>query len=437
MSFHTANVHPVESDRELAPLEILKNTLDCVTAPILVISASGKVEAVNTCFRDIFSVGDDNFVGNIRRGSIEFHKPKAFAGAGSPGQPTPTFQARISIYGSNSILLGFTISKIWVGTKRFAIFTCQPLDAVFAKRREIKSLRDNLELKVRMRTIALANRVQELDLARNKLNSTLKTLQATQSSLLNAEKMAALGRLVAGVAHEVNTPLGIGVTASSHLSEQVTKLSKAYSDGSITNNHMIKFLEDSEESIQIIGKNLNRAAGLVRSFKKVAVDQNNEAVMLINMKEYIDDVLLSLRPQIKQTKHHVHVVCDEALEIMTYPGIISQLLTNLISNSLCHAFTDDDEGEMSIEFFETDDDRLHLRYKDSGRGIPLDFIDKIFEPFVTSKRGDGGTGLGLHIVHNLVTQKLLGTVACHSIYGNGVTFEISWPRYSEPTQFQE
>ena len=437
MSFHATKVHPVRNDGDLAPLETLINTLNSVTAPILAISASGKIEAVNSCFCDVFSVAEQNFAGNIRGGAIEFHNTKAFTGDGAPGQPTPAFQAHVSIHGTKSVILGFTISRIWVGSKRLALFTCQPLNAVFAKRREIKSLKENLELKVRMRTIALANRVQELDLARSKLNSTLKTLQATQASLLNAEKMAALGRLVAGVAHEVNTPLGIGVTASSHLSEEVKSLSKAYADGSITNTKMAEFLRNAEESAQIIGKNLVRAADLVRSFKKVAVDQNNEIAMQINMKAYVDDVLLSLRPQLKQTNHKVHVVCDETLEIMTYPGILSQLLTNLVSNSLCHAFTDSDEGEIFIEFFTTGDDRIHLKYRDTGRGIPVDFIDKIFEPFVTSKRGDGGTGLGLHIVHNLVTQKLLGTVDCHSVFGNGVTFEISWPRHTQSNQSPE
>jgi len=437
VSFHTANVRPVISDKELAPLEILRSALDCVTTPILAISASGRVEAVNTCFRDLFSVASDSLEKNFRRGAVEFHRLKAFSGESSPGLPKPAFQAQVSIYDINSQMLGFTVTRIWVGTRRLAIFTCQPLDAVFTKRREMKSLQDNLELKVRMRTIALASRVRELDLARSKLTSTLKTLQATQSSLLNAEKMAALGRLVAGVAHEVNTPLGIGVTASSHLSEQVTKLSSAYADGSITNNHMTEFLENSDESVQIISKNLNRAADLVRSFKKVAVDQNNEAIMLTNMKEYVEDVLLSLKPQLKQTNHQVHVVCDKTFEIMAYPGILSQLLTNLVSNSLCHAFTDDENGEIFIEIFETSDHRVHLKYRDTGRGIPADFIDKIFEPFVTSNRADGGTGLGLHIVHNLVTQKLLGTVVCHSTFGDGVTFEVSWPQHNKPIQTQQ
>ena len=436
MSIHTAKLRSVGNGRELAPLEILKNTLDSVDAPVIASSAFGKIYIVNNCFESVFSVVADQVEGSPRQTTIEIHGLKVFEGEGSPGMSPPKFQARISICGEKSAVVGITISKIWVGAKRLAIFTFQPLDAILARHREIKSLQDNLELKVRMRTIALANRVRELDLARNKLTSTLKTLQATQSSLMNAEKMAALGRLVAGVAHEVNTPLGIGVTASSHLAEEITALSRAYADGSITNSQMAEFIKDSDESVQIIGKNLNRAADLVRSFKKVAVDQNNEVAMQINMKEYVDDILLSLRPQLKQTKHQVQVTCDDKLQLMTYPGILSQLLTNLISNSLTHAFADDDAGEMSIEIFETNNDRIHLKYKDSGRGIPADFIDKIFEPFVTSKRGDGGTGLGLNIVHNLVTQKLLGTVACHSTFGNGTTFEISWPRNSKPEQPQ-
>lgn len=432
MSIHTANVSPVKSDSKLAPAKVLKATLESVAIPILAVSGQGKILAANSCFLSLFSLPGDSLEGKSREAAINFQGAKVFEGEGAAGQPTPQYQARVSFGGSNILRLGVSISRIWVGQERVAVFTCQKLDSIFAKRRETQNLRDNLELKVRMRTIALANRVKELDLARNKLAKTLKTLQATQSSLLNAEKMAALGRLVAGVAHEVNTPLGIGVTATSLLSEEVAKLSKAYADGTITNNHMAEFLERSEESALIIGKNLNRAAELVRSFKKVAVDQNNEAIMRINLKDYVDDILLSLRPQLKQTKHIVHVACDEKLEIMTYPGILSQLLTNLISNSLTHAFADEGEGEIFIEFFRTGDDRLHLKYKDTGRGIPVDFIDKVFEPFVTSKRGQGGTGLGLHIVHNLVTQKLLGTVDCHSTFGEGVTFNMSWPQESRP-----
>jgi len=409
---------------------LFHSTLGCVSLPVMALTSNGTITVVNNHFTSIFSITPGALQGSIRKNTLTFRSVKPFTEDGLPGMEKPDFKARIRIQGSKEFMVGFSLKRIWMGSCRIAIISFQKLDDIFAERRKLKNLQENLALKVRLRTIALANRVRELDAAKDKLSKTLKDLQATQSSLLNAEKMAALGRLVAGVAHEVNTPLGIGVTASSHLSESLQSLTNAYNEGKVTQRIMEDFLKDSDEAVRIIMNNLVRGAELVRSFKKVAVDQNNEDARLINMNDYIEDILLSLRPQIKQTKHTVTVKCDTSLQVKTYPGILSQLITNLITNSLSHAFSDEDVGEMHVEVTVTANNELHLSYHDSGQGIPDNMIEKVFEPFVTSKRGHGGTGLGLHIVHNLVTQKLGGTVQCTSNAGEGAHFEIYWPQHA-------
>jgi len=411
---------------------LLNKTLESVTVPVIAIAASGKIVAVNTIFANLFSTVAATLIDKKRNNVTDFRSLKPFEGEGTAGLPAPKYQLQLSILNSKAVILGITIQRIWVAGHRIAVFSCQPLKELFAKRREVKQLHENLELKVRMRTVALANRVRELDQAKARLTTTLKTLQSAQASLMNAEKMAALGRLVAGVAHEVNTPLGIGVTASSHLAEELKALSKSYADHSITNEQMTQFLNSSDEAVQIIVNNLVRAANLIRSFKKVAVDQNDEMARSINMKNYVEDVLLSLRPQIKCTSHTVQFDCDPDLELKTYPGILAQLLTNLITNSLTHAFSDEEAGEMNIKISLENNNEVYLKYLDTGRGIPEDMIEKVFEPFVTSKRGQGGTGLGLNIVHNLVTQKLGGSVKCSNTAGQGACFELRWPQDVAP-----
>jgi signal transduction histidine kinase len=259
----------------------------------------------------------------------------------------------------------------------------------------------------------------------------METLQIAQKQLVEAEKMAALGTLVAGVAHEINTPIGIGVTAASYLQQRTQEISHRYETETMNRSALEKYFEIAHESSEMILQNLQRAAEQIQSFKQVAVDQTSHEKRRFKVKPYIDDLLLSLHPKLKRTKHTVNVQCPENIEIVSYPGAFSQILTNFILNSLLHGFEDIAQGEIVIEMTE-EPEFLWLRYSDNGRGMTRDEQSHVFEPFYTTKRAQGGTGLGLHIVYNLVTQQLGGIIHCESTPGTGTTFVIRIPLVENP-----
>jgi signal transduction histidine kinase len=188
---------------------------------------------------------------------------------------------------------------------------------------------------------------------------------------------------------------------------------------------MEQYLQTIGDSIAIIRTNLQRASDLVRSFKQVSVDQSSEARRTFQIKSYLEEVLLSLHPRLKKTRHQVVIDCPETLEITSFPGAISQIVTNLLMNSLIHAYGPDDEGTIRIAVSRSGD-KLTLRYSDDGKGMEPDVVSKMFDPFFTTNRGGGGTGLGMHIVYNLATQTLGGTIQCDSEPGVGTTVTIDF-----------
>ena len=238
--------------------------------------------------------------------------------------------------------------------------------------------------------------------------------------------MASLGGLVAGIAHEINTPIGIGVTAASLLDQKISEFQKLYNSAKMKRSDLEKFLDTVGQSGSIISSNLDRAADLVRGFKQVAVDQSSEEKRIFALAPYLEDVILSLRPKLKRLKHNTSIVGDQTIEVESYPGAFSQIATNFIMNSIMHAYDDEDEGKMVVEIH-LDGREVTVEYTDDGRGIPEENLAKIFEPFFTTKRGDGGSGLGMHIVYNLVTQKLGGSINCESRVGTGTKFTLKLP----------
>jgi PAS domain S-box-containing protein len=284
---------------------------------------------------------------------------------------------------------------------------------------QIRELNENLEQKVERRT-------KELQATNSELEKTLGQLQNAQNQLVQSEKMAALGGLVAGVAHEINTPVGIGVTAASYLKDSVEKIKSLAQENQMKRSDFDQFLVQTDESSDIILKNLNRAAELIRGFKQVAVDQSSESNRAFKVHEYINEVLISLKPKLKKTKHTIDVDCDENIEINSNPGAFSHIVTNFVTNSLLHGFENKEEGHIKI-VVKREDGTLKLVYTDDGAGIPAENIKQIFDPFFTTKRGKGGSGLGLHVLYNSVTQSLGGTIECKSEVGHGVEFTIRIP----------
>ncbi|MGQ0799851.1 MAG: two-component regulator propeller domain-containing protein [Pseudomarimonas sp.] len=286
----------------------------------------------------------------------------------------------------------------------------------------LQTLNRELEQRVEERTAALTR-------SNETLHGTVADLKLAQRQLVDSEKMAALGGLVAGVAHAINTPLGISVTAASHLQGETLRLRRQLESGELKRSDLDAYESTARESSELILRNLQRADKLVKSFKQVAVDQSSEARRHIVLALYIDEILTSLRPALKRARHRIIVDCPPDLGFVTLPGAIYQVLANLVMNTLVHAFAPDEPGEIRIEA-SLKATHVLLTYADNGCGMTEESRLRIFEPFYTTRRGQGGSGLGMHIVFNLVTQGLGGTIECDSAPGQGVYFSIQIPRDS-------
>ena len=258
------------------------------------------------------------------------------------------------------------------------------------------------------------------------LKAALEQLQQAQKQLIQSEKMAALGGLVAGVAHEINTPLGISVTAASHLRDAATVANTRYQAGELDQDAFEEFLNDTTETSIIILRNLERAAQLVTSFKRVAVNQSDERITKFNLHDSLQDLVRSLSPECKKNNVICNLSGDAKIVVESYPSALDQVVTNLVMNALRHAFADRPSGTIDIKV-SAEGEFAQIAVHDDGEGIAPDIESRIFEPFVTSKRDNGGTGLGLHISYNLVTQKLHGILAAESVPRQGATFTIRIP----------
>ncbi len=267
---------------------------------------------------------------------------------------------------------------------------------------------------------------KDLEKANVELKSSLETLERARDQLVQSEKMAALGELVAGVAHEINTPVGVGVTAASFLDAKTSEFQKIFSSGELKKSELENYLQTVEEVSNSILINMERAAELISSFKQVAVDQSSESIRRFNLKEYLNEILLSLRPRYKKTGHTIQVNCNDNIELNSFPGAFSQILNNLIMNSLIHGFNEMENGTIRIDI-QRDNNSIRFIYSDDGMGMNDEQKEKAFDPFFTTRRGKGGTGLGMSIVFNLVTQTLKGSIELESSIDNGVTFVMKFP----------
>ncbi|WP_300417847.1 HAMP domain-containing sensor histidine kinase [uncultured Pseudoalteromonas sp.] len=268
---------------------------------------------------------------------------------------------------------------------------------------------------------------QELITKQTELQRYVDELNLAQERLVGSEKMAALGGLVAGITHDVNTPIGIGVTATSFLQERLDQIEAAYKEKTLSPKALEEFINDAKQSTSLLTSNLDRASELVASFKQIAVDQASEAVRTINFKEYLGEVIRSLHPKLKKTSHHINLDCPEVLTLNLPAGAISQIFTNLIMNALIHGFEGIESGIIDI-IIKDEEDEVVIDFKDNGNGVSEHQLEKLFDPFFTTKRDQGGSGLGTHITLNLVKQTLGGDIEVTSEVGKGLHYHISFPK---------
>lgn len=290
---------------------------------------------------------------------------------------------------------------------------------------KIQRLNENLEQRVKDRT-------HDLESSNRELKQALDYLERTQEELVQAEKMAALGSLVAGVSHELNTPIGNSLMASSTLAEHTLSLHQLAENGKMTRAEFENFLRETEEGHKILISNLQRASELISSFKQVAVDQSSDQQRHFKLQHFLHEILTTLQPMVKKTSITITLKENEEIEMFSYPGALAQIITNLIQNALLHAFAQQESGNITISACRASAEWVELRITDNGCGIPKDQQKIIFDPFYTTRMGQGGTGLGLNIVHNLVTGPLEGTINVESKPEEGTTMLIQIPVQLSP-----
>ena len=269
---------------------------------------------------------------------------------------------------------------------------------------------------------------QELRDARDTAEAALQHLQETQSSLIEAEKLAALGRLVAGVAHEINGPVGTSLTVASSLEYKTVMFAAEVAQGSLKRSSLNEFIEVSRKASSQLVANLNHAAELIQSFKQVAADRHHSNQRVFDLGELTEQVAKSLRPGLDTQKLTLNVECQPELTMNSYPGPYGQVLTNLFLNSVAHAFPDGKRGSININVLASGNDNVEIFFSDDGCGMSRDVRHKAFDPFFTTRRDRGGTGLGLHIVHSIVTGCLGGRLHLDSECGRGTRFHLILPR---------
>jgi len=287
------------------------------------------------------------------------------------------------------------------------------MEAVISREDALTRLNESLEEKVRERT-----RAHE---------QTIETLRSAREQLMLSEKMAVLGSLVSGVAHEINTPMSIGVTAASFLNERTRSMLGVWDRQALTQEDFERYLKDADEASRIIQSNLDHATRIINSLKQVAVDQQADERREFELGSYLDDILLSLKHQVKPGRHVLEAHTDGIILMDSYPGAVTQILNNLVFNSVVHGFGDREGGRIRIQCH-AEGDEVVLVYTDDGRGLNDEEQLRIFDQFFTTRRDQGGTGLGMNIVRDLVITKLQGRIDITNPDGGGAGFTIRFPR---------
>lgn len=293
--------------------------------------------------------------------------------------------------------------------------------------RERELARKNKDLKDQIvaRTAAEASEQAAIQ-ARDELQQALDQLKLTQARLLESEKLASVGKSMAGIAHEVNTPVGVAITAVSVLQDATMDTNTAFERNELSQQGLNRYLGIAGESLDIVSRNLDRAASLLQSVKQVATDQSSDQPRQITMREYVEMVLRSLKPKVIASPHRVNLQCPNDLVVTTIPGALSQVIINLVANAMQHAYPDGREGDIHLDI-NAHGDGFELICTDHGIGIPTDILPHIYEPFFTTQKGQGGSGIGLDIVRMLVTEKLGGVIDVESKPGEGTRFTVRVP----------
>ena len=288
-----------------------------------------------------------------------------------------------------------------------------------AKREEREASQEKFSKQIEAKNIKLAESNSQLEL-------TISDLKTTQDDLVTAQKMAALGGMVKGVAHELNTPIGLSITAISHIQSDTVDLTTGLANNQMKRSDLEEYLEITANLSKSIIVGLDKAASLIRSFKLVSVAQHEELNQVFNVRSNLADILYSINSSVKNKDIKIINQIPEDINIASFPGVFYQIYTNLINNAVLHAFEGKAAGEIKI-FARFDNNELFITFTDNGLGMSKDTVMKVFDPFFTTKRARGGTGLGMSIIYNLIKEKLFGSIVVESEEGRGTRYNITIP----------
>lgn len=293
--------------------------------------------------------------------------------------------------------------------------------------RSLDGMNTQLEMKVEARTVELTAANQELLALNDELISAIDKLRMTQRQLIESERMAALGGMVSGIAHEINTPLGNAITGVTFLEKERTALETKFLEGRLHRQELEDYIKEVRDLTETITGSLSKVDGLIRSFKSASAEQSTDAKRVFDMKDYMAALITSLDYLLKPTGHQLKLICPEGLTVDSYPAAFSQIISNLLLNSIRHGYPSGRPGVLKLEIRGAENEII-LVYSDDGQGMEQSLAERVFEPFTTTRRGQGNMGLGLHLVYNIVKNELGGEIQCDSDIGQGTRFEIVLPR---------
>ncbi len=420
-----------ESNKELEKLSVVASNTDNA---ILIMDSDGNFEWVNTAFTKLFGFSLEEFTNTISSNIINENTPdyiKTEVEKCKSNLVTVNYDFEYSNKAGEKIWTNVTLTPILDkdGNIERLVMIYADITALKNAEQKIREQKEEIEQQKEELTVQrdeVISQNKKIEQQKEKLANTLAELQATQNKLVESKKMASLGSLVAGISHEINTPIGVGTAASSTLLTKTKEITELFNTKTMKVSDLEEFLSNAQDACDLILKNLRRTADLIKSFNKVSVDNMSEEKREFNLRDYLYDITRSLSPKLKNRPITLEINCPDSINLMSYPGAFAQIFTNLIVNSLIHGFDELDKGEININITEQNE-TITLEYFDSGKGIPKENQDKIFDAFFTTNKKIG-SGLGMNIMYNLVTQKLRGKITLKSEKDKGVNFTIILPK---------
>lgn len=421
----------IESNQELEKLSIVASKTDNA---ILIMSADGYFEWVNDAYTNIFGFTFEELCSQISDHMIGASTPQYVVDKYNECREkkiTVQYEVETKNKAKEPIWIQVTLTPILNSEGELHRLVMIDSDITLLKKAELEiiaqkeQIEQQKEEQTQQRDNVLAQS-KEIEAKKEELAATLEQLQTAQNKLVESEKMAQLGSLVAGISHEINTPVGVGLAASSSLSSRTAEIIELFQTKKMKLSDLQSFLDTVQHASDLVLKNLHRTAELVKSFNQVSVDNMTEQKREFNLNEYLHDITRSLAPKFKGRNVTTVITCDESIVLTSYPGAFAQIFTNFIVNSLMHAYSETDTGTITIAV-ESNDSLFNFVYTDDGKGIPAENQPKVFEAFFTTNTEEG-TGLGMNITYNLVTQKLGGDIQLWSEEGKGVRFTVVIPK---------